>query len=150
MGHILPLSCKYHTYIYMCMSIHTHTCICTRVYIHMYTHTPYIHIYLYTNIWFVTLYCRLFLFKYSFLSHWGHIFYKENFVDKARTMVDSGRCYANKIICMKWMLLLLPFCPPTPDQPDPNNLYWLLNFSWEIKQLSRIAVINDNFLQKHV
>lgn len=42
------------------------------------------------------------------------------------------------------------FCPLSPDQPDPNNLYWLLNFSWEIKQLSGIAVVNDNFLQKHV
>lgn len=43
-----------------------------------------------------------------------------------------------------------PALYPPPDQSDPNNLYWLLNFSWEIKQLSGIAVINDNFLQKHV
>lgn len=74
-------------------------------------------------------------------------------MDTPRKTVGSGQCYANNIACIKWMLLLLHFCPhphPSPDQPDPNNLYWLLNFSWEIKQLSRIAVINDNFLQKHV
>lgn len=73
-------------------------------------------------------------------------------MDKARKMVEGQlRAVLCKLSYMYEMSAITPsFCPPSPDQPDPNNLYWLLNFSWEIKQLSRIAVINDNFLQKHV
>lgn len=114
--------CAYHTSaICICLCVYTyiHTCICTYIYIYtpMYTHVPYAHTYIHTytyifiQTWFATLYCRFFLFKYSFLSHWEYIFYKENFIDKASKMVGSGHCYANKIICIKRTLLLLPFCP---------------------------------------
>lgn len=106
----------YHTSaicICLCVYTHIHTCVCTYAYTctictHIHTH---IHIHFYTNMVCNTILQIFLLFKYSFLSHWEYIFYKENFIDKASKMVGLGHCYANKIICIKRMLLLLPFCP---------------------------------------
>lgn len=104
--------------VYTHIYVRVHTCVA-----HMCTHVHliciYTHIYIYIQTWFVTQYRRLLLFFY----HWGHIFYKRHRMGRARKVVSGwGQCYANKVLCMKWLLLPLPFAPhPPPPPPWPTR-----------------------------